>query len=524
MNNKYTASEALYIRTTFAYFIALTMTLIIAIGFLIVAGMPLKDILPQSLVAFFCMGLAFVQYRLKVNRKDSVIIPWVLSLITITIPFIAKLKYAKTHDWSFALEAYNVSVLLIIMTLISCLFLRQKLFLVISSLVIIAWGMFIYMALTHGAVYSWNAIVDGKIYHGIIPSREIFSIVVLSIIVYVAFRLIRIVNTFQRQTDIQKLEIEKRVEQMHEMNIEIRDKVNLLFGEVDSQNGLVMKFNDKMQSQAATFEEISATLEELRGSSESIHNSTLEQIEGNVKMDEIVDDFKHIKSETKENLNLTYTQIQGIANRSQEANDKLMDVENTMNTIAVQSNKISETVNIIVDIADKINLLSLNASIEAARAGEHGKGFAVVADEIGKLAFMTTESIKEIEKVLSLNDTVTKKGVDVIKVSSASIKEMINSIAGSNQNIQILQDSLMVEEKYINSIIKQMEENIRLARTIGTGTDEQKNALENTSNAIEDLNAIVTEMVKEINDLAGSSKVVLESARYLLEKADETAQ
>jgi len=201
-----------------------------------------------------------------------------------------------------------------------------------------------------------------------------------------------------------------------------------------------------------------------------------------------------------------------------------MDVESTMNTIAVQSNRISETVNIIVDIADKINLLSLNASIEAARAGEHGKGFAVVADEIGKLAFMTTESIKEIEKVLSLNDSVTKKGVEVIKVSSETIKEMIDSISGSNQNIQVLQDSLMVEEKYINSIIKQMEENIRLARAIGTGTDEQKNALENTSNAIEDLNAIVTEMVKEIQELAGSSNVVLESARHLLNKADETAQ
>lgn len=524
MNEKYTASEALQIRTTFAYFMALTMILAVAIIFLLIAKMPLKEILPTMMICGFCVIMAFIQYRLKVHRKDSLVIPWIVSFVTVLIPFVAKIKYAKTHDWTFALESYNSSMLLVILTFITCLFLREKLLIVVSIAVMTGWSVLLYVALTHGAVYSWDAVVDGRIYHGIIPTREIFSIVGMGVITFVAFRWVRIVNVFEKTTARQRIEINKRIEQMHGINIDIREKVGLLFTEVDSQNTLVMKFNDKMQSQAATFEEISATLEELRGSSESIHNTTLEQIEGNVKMDEIVDDFKHIKSETKDNLNLTYSQIQGIANRSQEANDKLMDVENTMNTIAVQSNKISETVNIIVDIADKINLLSLNASIEAARAGEHGKGFAVVADEIGKLAFMTTESIKEIEKVLTLNDSVTKKGVEVIKVSSTAIKEMINSISGSNQNIQILQDSLMVEEKYINSIIKQMEENIRLARTIGTGTDEQKNALENTSNAIEDLNAIVTEMVKEILELASSSNVVLESARFLLKMADETAQ
>ncbi len=522
MGKHYTASEALQIKTTFAYFIALSMTMTTAIGFLIAAKMPIKDILPQSIAAFFCIGLAFTQYRLKTHRKDSLIIPWIVSFVTLAVPFIAKIKYSMTHGWTFVLGAYNTSALIVVMVLITCLFLREKLFLAVCTVAIICWSVFIYVALNSGAEYSWDAIINGKIYFGVIPTRELFFVVCQVIISYVAFRLIRIVNTFQIQTANQQLEIEKRVVQMHDMNVEIKEKVNLLFNEVDSQTGLVMKFNDKMQSQAATFEEISATLEELRGSSESIHNTTLEQIDGNVRMDEIIDDFRHIKTETKENLNQTYTQIQGIANRTNEANDKLMDVENTMNTIATQSSKISETVNIIVDIADKINLLSLNASIEAARAGEHGKGFAVVADEIGKLAFMTTESIKEIEKVLSFNNTVTRKGVDVIKVSSATIKEMINSIAGSNQNIQILQDSLMIEEKYINSIIRQMEENIRLARTIGTGTDEQKNALENTSNAIENLNEIVSEMVKEINELASSSQVVLESARFLLKKSEAT--
>ncbi|HNX22848.1 MAG TPA: methyl-accepting chemotaxis protein [Spirochaetota bacterium] len=521
-NNKYTAKEALHIRTAFAYLIALSLTLFTGVSFLIIARMPAAEVVPVLIISVVCISLAFIFYRLKKNKKDSKVIPWILAIVTALMPIATKLKYAMEFGWTFMLQSYNSSMLLLMMVFFTCLFLREKLFIFISIFTILLWSALLYIALSNGAEYSWNMTVDGKTYFGVIPQREIFMIIAMFIISYVAFRWIRIVNTFEQRTTAQTLEIEKRIEQMQSMNLDTKESVATLLTEVDSQNGLVVKFNDRMQSQAATFEEISATLEELRVSSESIHNTTLDQIEGNVRMDDIVGDFKNIKNETKLNLNSTYTGLHGISERTNEANLKLQEVETTMNTIAEQSGKIAETVSIIVDIADKINLLSLNASIEAARAGDHGKGFAVVADEIGKLAFLTTESIKEIEKVLSLNNTVTKKGVDVIKDSSSMIKEMINSMSGSTDNIKILQDSLMVEEKYINSIIKQMETNIDLARSIGQGTDEQKNAIENTSNALDDLNQIVSEMVSEIAELAKSSNNILESAKELLKKAEET--
>lgn len=70
MKEKYTASEALQIRTTFAYLMALTMTLTIATGFLIYARMPIRELLPSVSICFVCIVLAFIQYRLKVNRRD----------------------------------------------------------------------------------------------------------------------------------------------------------------------------------------------------------------------------------------------------------------------------------------------------------------------------------------------------------------------------------------------------------------------------------------------------------------------
>lgn len=62
---------------------------------------------------------------------------------------------------------------------------------------------------------------------------------------------------------------------------------------------------------------------------------------------------------------------------------------------------ISELTAVISDIADQINLLSLNASIEAARAGEAGRGFAVVATEIGLLAGSTSEAVGKIQETIA---------------------------------------------------------------------------------------------------------------------------
>ena len=521
MENDYNARERLIILTSFTYMVSLIGTNAIALSFLFISKVSFSEIISPTILMLMSCILAYIIYIMHRKKKDATVLIWTVCLLSIAMPLLAKFKYAASFGWTFALSSYNSSALLLIMLFLCSLFLREKLLMVMAIISISTWSLFVYIAVTHGAEYSFDAFVNGEIYHGIVLTREIFLVLTAALIAAIAYRWVMIINQFVKRTMLQHSEISRRVEQMHSMNSEIKEKAASLFSEVESQNSLVVKFNDRMQSQAATFEEISATLEELRGSSENIYNTTIEQIDGNVRMDEIIADFKNIKTETKSNLNSTYTGIKSVSDKTSLANEKLIDVENTINTIAAQSGKISDTISIIIDIADKVNLLSLNASIEAARAGEHGKGFAVVADEIGKLAFLTTESIKEIEKVLSFNNTITGKGVNVIRDSSLVIKEMINEMSGSTDNIKILQDSLMVEEKYINSIIRQMEENINMARSIGTGTEEQKNAIENTSNAVDDLNEIVSEMVSEINELARSSSNIFSNARELMKKAEE---
>src|SRR5690606_32485960 len=65
-----------------------------------------------------------------------------------------------------------------------------------------------------------------------------------------------------------------------------------------------------------------------------------------------------------------------------------------------RAEEIGDIVQTINFLADRTNLLSLNASIEAARAGEHGRGFAVVAEEIRALSDRAAASSQDIGRIV----------------------------------------------------------------------------------------------------------------------------
>ena len=515
--NDYTAREVLEIRSSFLYFIVLVVMMIVAVSFLLLSKMRIVEILLPFLLFLFTTIGAFTVYKRKKNRKSTRLLPWIIGFLTIIIPVLAKYNYGIKFNWTFALESYNSSMLLIVAILALFLLYNKKLFITIGVLGIVNWTIFIYVAIRLGASYTFISVQGQEITHGVILFREIFLILMTMLLAYVCYRNIPIIDEYDSTAEAQRKTIEDQHLRQKEINRVIKEKMESLTTIVDDENKLMTEFNDKMQNQSTTFQQLSSTLEELLASAENINISSKGLVSGNTVTEKTLDRLRTLKNETSDNLEATLVDITNTGNATSKTTDSIRIVEKTISRLQEQSAVIAETVSIIVDIADQINLLSLNASIEAARAGDSGRGFAVVADEIGKLASKTGESIKEISRVLSQSTTTTDETVKIINGTATLVRNMIDDITQTSLKVTKLQTSLKEEETIIDSVVSQMANNINQSKDINIGTEEQKNAIKNSADAMEHVSEILLEMADEIQQLATYSSRIFQNATDLLE-------
>lgn len=298
----------------------------------------------------------------------------------------------------------------------------------------------------------------------------------------------------------------------------------LIFG-VKSISGEVLTSSSSVGKATAQFlkstEEISYAMNEV----EQGINQQAKDAEGCLtEMDNLSQKIISVSDNTREISRITEQTRESIIEGTQcteRLNDQTKstimittDIIKKVDQQAVNSQTIGEISNVISEIANQINLLSLNASIESAKAGEFGRGFAVIANEIRKLAEESKRSVEDIKKIIiniqeDTKDTmeIAHQAEEVLMLQEKAVDETTNSYQSINLNVE----QLMVNLKYITDTIGNIEES--RVSTLG--------AIENISAVLEEIAASSNTVSQTSKDQILSVEALGKSSEALTENADQ---
>lgn len=288
----------------------------------------------------------------------------------------------------------------------------------------------------------------------------------------------------------------------------IIENTNYMENVVAEVDGSVVKSNDSASDLSAMTEELSATMQDV-GLSVNTINDNADNI---LKDVEIIatksDDINQFSKEMKANAEKIESDARYNMVQTGEKVGNILDVLNKAIEDSKSVDQVNNLTNDILNISSQTNLLALNASIEAARAGEAGKGFAVVADEIRQLADSSRETANKIQSINSVvvaavNNLSDNANNLVSYLQQTILPEFQTFVDGGvkyKENASYIENAMDEFVEKTDVLKKNMDEIAHSINTITTVVDDGavgvNNAAISTQDLVEDIVNISNKMIE----------------------------
>jgi methyl-accepting chemotaxis protein len=227
---------------------------------------------------------------------------------------------------------------------------------------------------------------------------------------------------------------------------------------LEMEGQVAKSFNGMVEGQQGVVKQIASTASSLAGAAAEIYAASQEQEASATQQSSSVEEVSRTMQSLLEAAAHISESARGVLGNAERSRETTETTAKKITELSVHTNRITEILEVIRDIADRSDLLALNASLEGTRAGEAGRGFSLVASEMRRLAERVTASVQDIKALVA----------DVRSSSSSTV--------------------MATEEGR-----KLAENTTESARQISMVTQQQRTGTEQVSQSMKDISTMLTQ-------------------------------
>lgn len=330
----------------------------------------------------------------------------------------------------------------------------------------------------------------------------------------------------------QRMDPSERSRAMREIAVEF----NAMIAEIERTVAQLKAFADEV---ARSSREVTESAEGVRNASQQVSESIQEISDGadqqNESLQSVVGEMSDLSTTVQEIAALS-NQVADLSeetatagHRGREAAREAIDGMNRIEAdsreaveeierLDAEMEQIDELVDVIAELADRTNMIALNANIEASRADEpdgDGDGFDVVAGEIKELAGETKRAAREIEQRIEHIHATTDETVDSVRKTGERIADNTDSVRNAVEALDEIAEHAEDTNRGVQEIRAATQQQAASTEEVVGMVDEVASISDRTSSEAENVAAAAQQQTAAVSEVTDSASGLSEQASRL---------
>jgi ABC-type transport system substrate-binding protein/methyl-accepting chemotaxis protein len=318
-------------------------------------------------------------------------------------------------------------------------------------------------------------------------------------------------------------------------SLEMAASIDMVSANVDALTAFVEDTASAIEQMAASVRNVASSTESLAAATDETETSMRAIDESTQRVGLAVSETAVLAEEVQSSAEQGSSIVVETAESMRATRRGIEEAAETIAALGERSERIGAITRVIEEIADRTNLLALNARILAAQAGQQGRGFAVVAEEIKELSERTARSTQEIDELIkSVRESVTAaisqssnnrqladEGVRLAESAANSLNEISQKTASATAAIRQIAEAAATQSLESHQVTELTAHVRHRAQEIERATSEQARTSQQIGERAVRMAELTEHVRRAMQEQATASKHIAQAMEKLTDVVDQ---